>query len=60
MKKPKESTVHHIVAPKKWELSRQNERIIYPPDHAGPIQMDWRNRENYTATDLNYRGKANP
>jgi hypothetical protein len=27
------------------------------PDHAGPVQMDWRKRENYSATDLDYRGR---
>lgn len=57
MKKHKESTVHRIVEAKKWELSREKERITYPPEHAGPIQMDWRKRENYSATDLHYRGR---
>ena len=57
MKKAKESTVHHVVEAKKWELSREKERISYPPEHAGPIQMDWRTRDNYSATDLDYRGR---
>ena len=57
MSKIKKSTVHHTVEAKRWELSREKERITYPPEHAGPIQMDWRKRENYSATDLNYRGR---
>lgn len=58
MRKAKESTVHRTVAPKEWELKRAQERIIYPPEHAGPIQMDWRVRGNYSAKDLDYRGRS--
>ncbi|MEX8194152.1 hypothetical protein [Comamonas guangdongensis] len=58
MSKTKESMVRHIVEAKRWELSREKERITYPPEHAGPIQMDWRKRENYSATDLDYRGRT--
>ena len=58
MKKAKEQTFHHIVEAKKLELRREKERITHPPEHAGPIQMDWRKRENYSATDLNYRGRG--
>ncbi|WP_027013868.1 hypothetical protein [Comamonas composti] len=58
MSKTKESTVHRIVAPKQWELKRAQERITYPPEHAGPIQMDWRARETYCGKDLDYRGRA--
>ncbi|QOQ83914.1 MULTISPECIES: hypothetical protein [Comamonas] len=58
MSKSKESTVHRIVDAKQWELNREKERITYPANHAGPIQMDWRKRENYSATDLNYRGRS--
>lgn len=57
MSKTKESTVHRIVAPNQWELKRAQERITYPANYAGPIQMDWRVRENYSATDLDYRGR---
>ncbi|CAM4378459.1 Transposase [Comamonas aquatilis] len=57
MSKIKESTVHHVVDSKQWELNREKERITYPANHAGPIQMDWRKRENYSASDLNYRGR---
>lgn len=58
MSQSKETDIRHIVEPKRWELQREQERITYPPEHAGPIQMDWRKRENYSATDLNYRGRA--
>jgi hypothetical protein len=46
------------VEAKRWELSREKERITYPPEHAGPVQMEWRKRENYSATDLDYRGRS--
>jgi len=46
------------VAPKEWELKRAQERITYPPGYAGPIQMDWRVRETYSAKDLDYRGRS--
>ncbi|GAB2491046.1 hypothetical protein GCM10027082_47670 [Comamonas humi] len=58
MRKTKESTVHRVVAQKQWELKRAQERITYPPEHAGPIQMDWRTRETYSAKDLDYRGRS--
>jgi hypothetical protein len=54
----KDSTVARIVAPKEWELKRAQERITYPPGYAGPIQMDWRVRETYSAKDLDYRGRT--
>jgi len=57
MSTTKKSAVHHVVEAKRWELSREKERITYPPEHAGPVQMDWRKRENYSATDLDYRGR---
>ena len=57
MTRTKKSTVHHVVEAKRWELSREKERITYPTDHAGPVRMDWRKRENYSATDLDYRGR---
>ncbi|AIJ48299.1 hypothetical protein O987_21030 [Comamonas testosteroni TK102] len=58
MIKTKKSTVHHVVEAKRWELSREKERITYPPEHTGPVQMNWRTRENYSATDLDYRGRS--
>lgn len=58
MSKTKENTVHRVVAPKQWELKRAQERITYPPDHAGHIQMNWRTREVYSAKDLDYRGRS--
>ena len=58
MTKTKKSTVHHVVEAKRWELSREKERITCPPEHAGPVQMEWRKRENYSATDLDYRGRS--
>ena len=58
MGKKKDSTVARIVAPKEWELKRAQERITYPPGYAGPIQMDWRVRESYSAKDLDYRGRT--
>lgn len=58
MSKTKKSTVHHMVEKKRWELSREKERITYPAEHAGPVQMDWRKREHYSATDLDYRGRS--
>lgn len=58
MSKTKETTVHHPVNAKQWELNREKERITYPVNHAGPIQMDWRKRENYSAADLDYRGRS--
>ncbi|UUC91565.1 hypothetical protein [Comamonas sp. C11] len=57
MSTTKKPAVHHIVEAKRWELSREKERITYPTDHAGPVRMDWRKRENYSATDLDYRGR---
>lgn len=58
MIKTKKSTVHHVVEAKRWELSREKERITYPPEYTGPVQMNWRKRENYSATDLDYRGRS--
>lgn len=58
MSKTKESAVHHVVEAKRWELSREAERITYTADQAIPIQMDWRKRETYSASDLNYRGRT--
>lgn len=57
MSQTKEPTVHHIVESKRWEQQREQERITYPSQQAIPIQMDWRTRENYSATDLDYRGR---
>ncbi|GAB2731117.1 hypothetical protein GCM10027195_43830 [Comamonas sediminis] len=54
----KQSTVHRTITPEQWELKRAQERITYPLDHAGPIQMDWRTREAYSAKDLEYRGRS--
>jgi hypothetical protein len=45
------------VEAKRWELSREKERITYPPEHTGPVQMNGA-RENYSATDLDYRGRS--
>ncbi|MCD2166116.1 hypothetical protein [Comamonas koreensis] len=58
MTKAKQSTVHRTVPQQQWELKRAQERITYPLDHAGPIQMDWRDREIYSAKDLDYRGRT--
>ncbi|WP_370682288.1 hypothetical protein [Comamonas sp. GB3 AK4-5] len=58
MSKKKASTVHHSVEQKRWEFQREQERITYPPGHAGPVQMDWRQRGSYSATDLDYRGRG--
>jgi hypothetical protein len=56
MSKTTKSAVHHTVEAKRWELSRERTHHL-SADHAGPIQMDWRKRENYSATDLDYRGR---
>jgi hypothetical protein len=39
MTKTKKSTVHHVVEAKRWELSREKERITYPPNM--PAQFKW-------------------
>lgn len=57
MSKPRQSTVHRTIPPKEWELKREQERISYPIDHCGPVQMDWRTRGTYSAKDLDYRGR---
>ncbi|WP_370678582.1 hypothetical protein [Comamonas sp. GB3 AK4-5] len=58
MSETKTSTLLHIMEKKLWDLKREQERITYPPGHAAPVQMDWRQRESYSATDLDYRGRG--
>ncbi len=58
MSRAKQNTVHRTIPPGQWELKRAQERISYPPEHAGPVQMDWRIRETYCAKDLDYRGRS--